>query len=75
MHLKGDCDMKIYKSYFTSGKLMQIARIIHLPSERYAFETSNLGKGKFELNMNMPMFYTEAETSQWIENNPEWQLG
>ncbi len=65
--------MKTYKKYFKSGKLMQIARIIYLKIGKYAFETSALGKDAYELNINMPMFNTEAEASQWIENNTEWQ--
>lgn len=65
--------MKTYKKYFESGKLMQIARIVRLPIGKYAFETSNLGKSAYELNMNMPIFDTEIEVIKWIENNAEWQ--
>ncbi len=64
--------MKTYKKYFKSGKLKQIARIVYMLIGKYAFETSLLGTQPFELNINMPMFNTEAEAMQWIEGNPDW---
>ena len=64
--------MKQYARY--SGEtLVQTAKIRLLGIGKYAFETSTFGK-PYELNINMPLFNTEAQAYKWIENTGKWKL-
>lgn len=54
------------------GKLVQTARLKLLGIGKYAFETSLFGEKPYETNMNMPLFDTEQEAYQWIDNEPKW---
>lgn len=63
---------KIYNKYSRSGKLLQETRIIRLRSGKYGYETRLTKDKNFELNMNMPLFETEIEAINWIENQKEW---
>lgn len=54
------------------GKTLQIARICKFSIGRYGFETKQFDE--FEKNINMPMFETQEEAIDWINNNKEWGL-
>lgn len=52
---------------------IQTARLRELVSGKFAFETNLFGK-PYEVNMNMPMFETEAEAYDWIEHQSKWLM-
>lgn len=62
---------KIYK-YIPEGKINMVARIYKDICGRYMFET-NTNKGKFEINVNMPLFATEQEAENWINSREDWK--
>ena len=65
--------MKRYGRY--SGEtLVNVARLKLLGIGKYAFETSLFNEKPYELNMNMPLFDTEAQAHKWIESTDKWQL-
>lgn len=64
--------MKRYGRY-VGNELVNVARLRHLGIGKYAFETSLFNEKPYELNMNMPMFDTEAQARKWIESNDKWQ--
>lgn len=53
------------------GKTLQTAKICKFSNGRYGFETKQFDE--FEKNINMPMFETEEEATNWITNNKEWE--
>ena len=63
--------MKQYARYI-GDKIVQTARIRLLGIGKYAFETSLFGEKPYELNMNMPMFDTEAQADKWIKGTGKW---
>ena len=65
--------MKVYGRY--SGEtLVNVARLKLLGIGKYAFETSLFNEKPYELNMNMPLFDSEAQAIEWISNSYKWQL-
>ncbi len=65
--------MKRYGRY--SGEtLVNVARLKLLGIGKYAFETSLFNEKPYELNMNMPLFDTEAQAIEWISSSDKWQI-
>ena len=63
---------KQYTKSICNGKVVFTARIYKFLTGRYGFETS-VNEKPFEVNMNMPMFKSENDAINWIENNSEWE--
>jgi hypothetical protein len=64
--------MKVYGRY--SGEtLVNVARLKLLGIGKYAFETSLFNEKPYELNMNMPLFDTEAQAIEWISSSDKWK--
>lgn len=55
------------------NKLVQTARIVQLSTGKYGFETRLL-KGRYELNMNIPLFETNTEALSWMATQKNWNL-
>ena len=53
--------------------LVNVARLRLLGIGKYAFETSLFDEKPYELNMNMPMFDTEADAYKWVETSGKWK--
>ena len=65
--------IKVYGRY--SGEtLVNVARLKLLGIGKYAFETSLFNEKPYELNMNMPLFDTEAQAIEWISSSDKWQI-
>ena len=64
---------KVYKKYSKNGQLLQEAKIVYLRIGKYGYTTKLTKSKNFELNMNMPLFNTEVEAANWIEDKKEWQ--
>ena len=70
--MKKQPEMKRYGRY--SGEtLVNVARLKLLGIGKYAFETSLFNEKPYELNMNMPLFDTEADAHKWIEQTGSWK--
>ena len=64
--------MKPIYARYSGETLVQTARLRLLGTGKYAFETSLFGQKPYEMNMNMPLFDTEREAYEWIENTNKW---
>jgi len=72
----GGRNMRIYLRYDNKGKLKEYAEIIRTSNGRYGFKTrlhDPLFVKQYKLNLCMPVFDTEKEAKNWIENNSEWR--
>ena len=56
------------------NKLVNVARLKLLGIGKYALETSLFNEKPYEMNMNMPLFDTEAQAIEWISNSGKWQI-
>jgi len=65
---------EVERSYmrYIGHTLVQKARLKLCGIGKFAFETSNFGTKPYEPNMNMPLFDTEEEAYNWIENTGQW---
>ena len=64
--------MKKYAHYINET-LVNVARLRLLGIGKYAFETSLFNRSPYELNMNMPLFDSEVDAYNWIEQSNGWQ--
>ena len=59
---------------YIGNDIVNVARLKLLGIGKYAFETSLFGEKPYELNMNMPLFDSEAQAIEWISNSDKWQI-
>jgi hypothetical protein len=54
------------------GEIINRAKVHRMPSGRYAIKTNRFN-GPFEVNINLPLFDTEAQAIEWLDTSDKWE--